>query len=432
MGCRSTAHASPRRWGVDLAPFRSSSAYRRLFLYGALGTLASQATYVTLMYQLKILTDSALDVGVLGLVELLPIIVFGLYGGVLADHFNRRRVVLGAELGLFAVTGVLFVNARLSHPSVAVIYLVAAAFAALNGILSPSYAALFQQLVPHDLQRESATLQMVQGTGASILGPAIGGLVAVAWGPAAVYGGDLASYVVTVLLLVGLHVEHRAGGAEKPDFAAFASGARYAWSRPDVLGTYVIDLVAMTMAYPVTLLPFVAATYHSSYALAVLYCGIPTGALLATLSSRWTGKVSHYGRAIAVAAVLWGGGIIIFGVARSLPLAFVGLVIGGGADAVSGIFRTTMWNESIPLDVRGRMAGIELLSFSVGPTAGQFRAGVMAAATTVRISLVAGGVACAGTCAVLPLALRSTWNFDVRGDPHVAAVRAARANEQFD
>jgi MFS family permease len=420
----------PRRLGVDLAPLRASPAYRRLFAFGAVDTLAAQATNVNLMFQLKTLTHSALDVGALGLVELAPIVLGGLYGGVVADHHDRRRVAVATELAMVAVVAAMLANAEATHPRVVVIYLAAAALATFNALQGPSVTALIQQLVPPDRQRQGATLEMVRATGASILGPGVGGLVAVTVGPAAVYGGVLASFAATLGLLVGVQASRRAGSAGG-GLGALVEGARYAASRPDVLGTYVIDLVAMTFAYPVALLPFVAGRFHATYALALLYCGLPTGALVASISARWTGAVSHYGRAIAAAATVWGLGIALFGAAGSLALAFGGLVVAGAADAISGIFRMTMWNGSIPLGVRGRMSGIEALSYSVGPAVGQFRVGVMAAATSTRVSLVAGAAACAGGCASLPMALRSLWRFDARSDAHVAAVRAQRRGE-FD
>jgi MFS family permease len=182
----------------------------------------------------------------------------------------------------------------------------------------------------------------------------------------------------------------------------------------------------MVFAFPVVMLPFVAARFHDSYALSILYCGLPAGALLAGLTSRWTRRIHRYGRAIVAAAAVWGLGIALFGFSSSLWIVVFGLAVGGGADAVSGIFRNTMWNESIPPDVRGRMAGIEMISYSVGPTAGQFRAGVMAAWTTLRFSLTFGGLACTGSVGVVAAALPSLWRFDARSDVHVAAVRALR------
>jgi MFS family permease len=178
------------------------------------------------------------------------------------------------------------------------------------------------------------------------------------------------------------------------------------------------------------MLPFVAARFHESYALSLLYCGLPVGALIATLTSRWTRHVHRYGRAIVWAAASWGLGIALFGDSSTLWLVVAGLAVAGGADSISGIFRNTMWNESIPPDVRGRMAGIVMISYSLGPTAGQFRAGVMAAWTSLRFSLTFGGLACTGSVGVVAAALPSLWSFDARSDVHVAEVRALREGDQ--
>jgi MFS family permease len=171
------------------------------------------------------------------------------------------------------------------------------------------------------------------------------------------------------------------------------------------------------------MLPFVAARFHETYALALaLLRTSGRGLDRDTFTSGWSRKVHRYGRAIVIAAALWGLGIALFGYSSSLWLVFLGLAVGGGADAISGIFRTTMWNESIPPEMRGRMAGIEMISYSLGPTAGQFRAGVMAAWTTLRFSLTFGGLACTGSVGAVALALPRLWSFDARTDPHVAEV----------
>jgi len=168
-------------------------------------------------------------------------------------------------------------------------------------------------------------------------------------------------------------------------------GFGYAISRRDLLGTYLIDFSAMLLAFPVALFPFIAERFHEPFALGLLYAALPIGALLATLTSRWTVRVRHYGRAIAVAAAVWGLAVAVFGLARGLSLALIMLVVAGGADAISGIFRQTMWNASIPDEVRGRMAGIELLSYSTGPELGQLRSALVASATSLRTSIVSGG-----------------------------------------
>jgi len=423
------ARVSTRLFGIDLAPLRRSKQYRRLYFAGFISVLGSQATYVVVPYQVKLLTNSPLKVGALGLAELIPLVVFGLYGGVLADRLNRRRLIIAMEMVLMLATGALLVNALQRHPHVWVLYVVAVVAAAASSVQDPSINALNQTLVSHDLQRSASILSTIRQTSASILGPALGGLAAVAIGPSSVYAANIVTFTCSLFLLFSMHATVASPSFEGGDFAAMMEGLRYARSRPDILGTYVVDLLAMVLAFPVVMLPFVAARFHETYALSVLYCGLPAGALLATLTSSWTHKVHRYGRAIVAAASLWGIGIAIFGFSGSLWLVLLGLVVGGGADAISGVFRATMWNESIPPDTRGRMAGIELISYSLGPTAGQFRAGVMAAWTTLRFSLTFGGLACTGSVAAVAAALPRLWTFDVRTDVNVAAVRELRSRE---
>ncbi|MGA7834730.1 MAG: MFS transporter [Acidimicrobiales bacterium] len=418
-----------RLFGVDLAPLRESAQYRRLYVAGFISMLGSMATYVAVPYQLKQLTHSTLAVGSIGLVELVPLVVFGLYGGVLADRLNRRRLIIAMEIVLMLSTSLLLANALLSHPVTWILYADAGVVAAASSLQSPSVSALNQLFVPHELQRSASALSNVSGTTASIIGPAFGGLAAVAFGPGSVYLVNIVTFTFSLALLYRLKATPKPLGVTESVSESLRDGVRYARSRPDIVGTYVIDLLAMILAFPVVMLPFVAARFHETYALSILYCGLPGGALLATLTSRWTKHVHHYGRAIVAAAALWGLGIAIFGYSSSLWLVVAGLALGGGADAVSGIFRNTMWNESIPPDVRGRMAGIEMISYSLGPTAGQFRAGLMAAATTLRFSLTFGGLACIGSVGVVGAALPSLWRFDARSDEHVKEVRELRDAE---
>ena len=421
-----------RSFGIDLTPLRASKQYRRLYVAGFVTSLGAQATYVTMPFQLRQLTHSTLQVGALGLAELVPLVICGLYGGVLADRLNRRTLIITMEVGLLLVTGLVLVNALLAHPSVWVLYLVAFLAAAIGSLQRPSIEALNQTYVPHDLQRAAAALANIRYTMASIVGPAAGGLLAVALGVQFVYAINVVTFCASLVLLLRLDRQVAQVSTAENDRAALREGVTFLRERPDIVGTYVVDMLAMVLAYPMAMLPFVAARFHETFALSLLYLGMPVGALVATLLSKWTRRIHHYGRAVIASAAAWGLGIALFGVTSSLVLVLVGLAIAGGADSYSGIFRSTMWNESIRPDMRGRTAGTEMISYSLGPTAGQFRAGVMAAWTTLRFSLTVGGLACTGAVGVVALALPSLWRFDARTDEHVREVRELRANEVFD
>jgi MFS family permease len=417
-------------FGLDLSPLRASKQYRRLYLAGLFSALGGQATYVATAFQLRQLTHSTLEVGALGLVELMPLLFFGLYGGVIADRWNRRRVIIASEVTLMVATSLLVVNAFVGHPRVWAIFVLDAFIVAASSIQTPSISALNQMLVSHDQQRAASQLSVLRGTSMSIIGPALGGLLSVLFGPGWSYVLNVVTFVFSIGLLVGLAPIATRGDRSESQTALMREGIRYAKTRPDIIGTYLIDLLAMTMAYPVVMLPFVAARFHVTYALALLYCALPGGALVATLASGWTRHVHRLGRGLVFAAAAWGLGIALFGFSSSLWLVFLGLAAAGGADAYSGVFRQTMWNQSIPPEIRGRMGGLEMISYALGPMAGQFRAGAMAAWTSLRFSLTFGGLACTGSVSVVAAALPTLWSFDLATDANVAAVAELRRLEE--
>ena len=304
--------------GVDLSPWRASASFRRLYVAGFVTALGGQATYVTVPFQLKALTNSPLVVGTLGLIELVPIVVLGLWGGILADRVDRRRLIVVLEGLTMVAIGGLVLNAVAPSPQVWALYVADVAVVGIGALQQPSIGALNQTYVPHELQRAAAALVTVRQTAASILGPALGGLAAVTLGPAVAYEANLVTLALSFALLLTLAPSPPRGDRAPSSGAALREGVAYTRSRPDLLGTYTVDVLAMVLAYPVVMLPFVAATFHRTYALALLYCGLPIGALLATVTSRWTRRVHHYGRAVVVAAGVWGLGVALFGATSSL------------------------------------------------------------------------------------------------------------------
>jgi hypothetical protein len=291
--------------------------------------------------------------------------------------------------------------------------------------------SIVPRLVSHDQLIAASSLSTFRWTFGSILGPIVGGTVAVAIGPATWYVVDAATFAVTLVCFVALAASPPASRV-RPSLRHVFGGVGYAIGRRDLLGTYLIDFSAMLFAFPVALFPFIADRYHETFALGLLYAGLPIGALLASLSSQWTSRIHHHGRAIVVAAVAWGLAIAGFGLADGLVLAVLALVVAGAADAISGIFRQTMWNASIPDEVRGRMAGLELLSYSTGPEFGQLRSALVASVTSVRTSVISGGLLCAGSCAAFALLLPTMWRFDASTDANVALVRAERDRAHSD
>jgi len=424
--------AAPPRWRVDVSPLRTSRDFRLLFLSGAVSYLGSMFTMVALPLQAQQLTGSFVVVGLLGLVEIVPIVVFGLWGGALADHFDRRRLILLAEVGSALCAATLMLNALSPAPQVWLLFVVGALFAVFDSLQRPSLDAFVPQTVDHDHLAGAAALMALRWSIGFISGTAIAGVVAAYAGVSVAYGVDLASYVVSVALLVGIRSRGRVRDEGTPGLSSIAEGVRYAWSRKDLLGTYAIDTLAMVTAFPFAVFPFVAEKYDAPWALGLLYAMSAVGSTIASLTSGWTSRVRRHGRAIVIAASLYGLAIAAFGVAPTLWSALVFLTLSGVFDMVSGLFRSLVWNQSIPDHMRGRLAGIELLSYAVGPQVGNARVSLMAQWKGLSFSIAAGGIVCAAGVLALASALPSLWRYDVTTSPDVAAVKRARLGARSD
>lgn len=410
----------------DLAPWRSSRDFRLLWSSGCVSAFGSFLTYVAVPLQIKDLTDSSLAVGLVGAVELLPLIVFGLWGGALADALDRRKLVLCSEAGLGLLSGLLLLNALLPTPALWPVYLVAGLVAAVDGLQRPALDSLTPRIVAHDQLTAAFALNSLYRNAASVAGPALAGVIVAFAGVQTAYALDVASFAVSLLLLARMRAVPPPTGAEKPSLRAIATGVKYAWSRRDLLGTYAVDTCAMLFAYPVAILPFLAGDLHADWALGLMYGASAVGALAVSVTSGWTSRIHRHGRMLVLSALGWGAAMALAGLSGSIWPVLLCLALAGGADQISGVARSTMWNQSIPDELRGRLAGVELLSYSVGPQLGQVRAGGMAGLVGVRGSVWAGGLACVLGVVGLTAALPSLLAYDDRTDPNAIAVRAER------
>ncbi|MFJ7072831.1 MFS transporter [Streptomyces sp. NPDC098781] len=410
----------------DLAPWRASADFRRLWLARLVTTFGSFLTFVALPVQIKELTGSAAAVGAIGAVELVPLIVFGLYGGALADALDKRKLILWTEAGQALLSAVLLVNALLPTPAIWPLYVVAALSSALVSVQRPALDALLPRIVAHDHLPAAASLNALRWQVGGIAGPALAGVVVAYAGLGWAYGADLVTFVVSVALAVGLAPSPASHEAAKPSLKAIAEGARYAWSRKELLGTYVVDIAAMLFALPLAVLPFLADELNAPWSLGLMYSAMPAGAMVVSLTSGWTSRVHRHGRAVVLAAALWGVAVAVAGVSPNVWLVLLFLAFGGAADMVSGIFRGVMWNQTIPDELRGRLAGIELLSYSVGPQLGQTYTGGVAAWKGVRASVWSGGLLCVGAVGVLALCLPKLMTYDARTNEHAVRLRARR------
>ena len=384
---------------------------------------------VALPYQIKELTNSYLAVGAIGAVELIPLIIFGLYGGVLADRYDRKKLIWISELGSALLTTTLLVNSLLPNPSLIAIYLIAALFSAVDGLQRPSANAILPRLVDHDDLPSANALMSIRWQSGVIVGPAVGGLIIASYSTSLGYVIDVLTYVISLIFLAKLKNVPATEKSEKPAISALFEGVRYAFSRKDLLGTYLIDLAAMFFAMPNALFPFWADQLDAKWSLGLFYAAGTIGSVLVTLTSGWVGNYRWHGRAVIWAAIGWGAAIAISGVVQSVWVVLFFLAAAGASDMVSALFRSAIWNQTIPDELRGRLAGIEMLSYSIGPLTGQMRAAMVATATSLSISVTSGGLMCVIFVALLASFLPTFRKYDVETNEFAISEREKRKNQ---
>ncbi|MEV7597098.1 MFS transporter [Kitasatospora sp. NPDC089797] len=411
-----------RRLLPDVSVLRTARDFRLLWLAGLISILGSAFTLlVAVPLQVQEQTGSPLAVGLLGLAELAAMLLCALYGGALADRTDRRRMVLLTEAGLTLLTAVLLANALLGRPQVWLLYPVAAAAAALQGLQWPALGALVPRLVPDGQLPAAAALQSLRGNTAVLLGPSLGGLLAATAGLATAYALDLASFAVSLLLLARLSPVRVHEPEEGGLLRSVGTGLRYLAGQPVLLGTALLDLVATALALPTTLLPFLAEGWHTRWALGLLYAAPAAGALLAGATSGWLGRSRRLGRVAVAGSALWAGALALAGWADRLEPALLLLAAAGAGNMLADSAREVIWNRTVPDAVRGRLAGVELLAGEAGATLGQLRAGAVAARFGARATLLAGGLAALGGTAVLAAAPAALWRYGAQAPSGAAA-----------
>ncbi len=420
------------KFAIDLSPLRKYPDFRNLWTAGLISYLGSMITYVALPFHLKEITGSYLAVGILGVIEIVPLIIFGLYGGVLADSVDRKKMIWATEAGALLIVSILLANSLLPNPETIVIYIAAALFAVVDGLQRPSQSAILPRLVSHEDLPSATNLLTLRWQFGFIVGPTLGGIIFSTFSISTGYAIDIATYLISLIFLAKVRNIPPSNTAEKPSLAALLEGVRYAFSRQDLLATYVIDLAAMFFAMPNALFPFWADLLRSPWALGLFYAAGVTGAIVVTLTSGWTKDYRYHGKAIIWAAIGWGLAITLAGLTDSLILVLICLAIAGGSDQISALFRNTIWNQTIPDNLRGRLAGIELLSYSVGPLAGQLRAASIAAATSLSFSVTSGGIICVVVVAILAILMPEFRKYDAKTNKYAVQERENRKNHQSE
>lgn len=382
-------------------------AYRRLFTAQIVTVIGAQLTVVTVPAQIYSMTGSSAYVGLTGIFGLVPLVVFGLYGGSLADHFDRRRILTVTTWGLIITSALFFVQAALGNTNVwllLAIFSVQQAFFAVN---QPTRSAVLPRIVPAELLPSANTLNMTVFTGGAIAGPLVGGALIPVLGFSWLYLADTICLFATlwaVISLPPLPVEAVAGST--PGLRSVLDGFVYLAGHPVLLMSFVVDLIAMIFGMPRALIPEMAhldfgGPVDGGLAFAVLFAAMPAGAFLGGVMSGWVSRVERHGLAVIVAILVWGGAITGFGIAVALAdgsaglwlaVAVVFFAAGGAADVASAAFRSTMLQSSATDAMRGRLQGVFIVVVAGGPRVADVLHGLVAGQIGAATTTIVGGV----------------------------------------
>ncbi len=396
---------------LDLSPFRKYPHFRKLYAGQLVSYIGTMITYVALPYQVYHLTNSSFAVGLIGLVQLVPILFTAFLGGAYADAVDRKKILLVAEALLAICSGLQAWNASLASPKIWIVYAVAALASAINGFHRPAHQSILPRLIAKEDIPAVSALGSLRSNLASIGGPAIGGLILARFGLGTAYLVDVVSFAFSFSMIAALPSILPTGEKKSPSLQTIREGISYAKSRQELIGTYAVDFIAMIFGMPNALFPAMAAGYGGAKVLGWFYSAPSIGALVATLFSGNLKKVKRHGAGVIVAALVWGVAIILFGAIHNLWIALFFLGVAGAADMVSVVYRFTIWNETIPDRLRGRLAGVEMLSYLSGPMLGNVESGMVAAATTTAFSVISGGVLCVVFVGLSVVWLPKFWSY---------------------
>lgn len=437
----STAPPAPGRWSpgrwaravvrnaaLDVTPLRHEH-FRRLFVGNTVSVVGFQLTAVAVPLQVYALSRSTVDVGLVGVVGLAPLIVFGLWGGALVDAVDRRRTLLWSSIATWLCTVGLLVQALADLRSLGVILVLVAVQAGAFAVSSSARGAIVPRVLPLEDLPAGNTLEFTSFNVGTVAGPLIAGLLL------AKTSYSVAYLIDALLFTAGLYAAWRlppitpgedgAGGGNL-GLRSVIDGLSYIATKPLLGLSFAVDIAAMVLAMPRALFPAAAERFGDASAAGWLYAAISIGSVLAGLTSGWVGRVRRQGIALVVSIVGWGVAVAAAGLAHDLWLAVVMLAFGGAADLVSAVYRQTILQTYAPDELRGRLQGVFIVVVSGGPRVGDLRAGAMAAAVGVTASWVWGGLACA-VLVLLALVAPSLRHYTV-GDTDPATATATETD----
>ena len=402
-----------RRHALDTRPL-AVAPYRRLLIGQGTSFVGSMLTQVAVPVQVYALSHSSFYVGMVGLAGLVPIIVFGLYGGAIADAIDRRTLYFWASVVSWLMTLALLLQTVVDVNNIWLILGLVAVQSGAFAVASSARGAIIPRLVDAELVPAANTLNFTVGNVGQVAGPLIAGvLVTLNHGFAYAYGIDAVLFTAalyTAFRLPPIPPDHT---GQRLGLRSVAEGLAFIAGRPVLFMSFLVDICAMVLAMPRALFPAVAdERFHGQ--VGPLYAAIAIGAVLAGLSSGWIGRVRRQGAALTLAVVAWGGAVAISGLAHQLWLAVLFLVFAGAADLVSAVYRQTILQTYAPDEMRGRMQGVFIAVVAGGPRLGDLRAGASASATSTTFSWVGGGIACMVVVAVAGVLVRPFWRYDAR------------------
>jgi MFS family permease len=426
--------ASDRRRGlrgllVDLAPVRLDRDFRLLWFGQLISGVGRQVTVVALPFELWQLTHSSLSIGLLAIVQLVPILIFALGGGAIADAVDRRRLLIATQLLLAGTSVCLAVLAAQPSPPLWAFYVIAFLAAGVGAVDQPARSSAIPRLVPRERLPAAIAVNSLSYQAVSVIGPAFAGVLIQMAGVATAFTFDVATFLASLAALLFIAPIPPHPSAVRPSLGAVAEGLRFARARRIVLATFVIDLDAMIFGMPSSLFPQLALTVFNAGAAGygLLNAAPAVGALIGAALSGWVGHVRRPGRAVVVAVAGWGGAIVAFGLLTwSFPLALVCLAIAGGADVISAVLRNSIVQLETPDPLRGRLMSIHTLVVTSGPRVGDAEAAVVAALAGPQFSVVSGGVLCLAGLLVVIRRFPQLLGYELRhGETAAASASAA-------
>lgn len=398
---------------LDITPLKISRDYRLLFFGQLISFFGSMMTFIIVPWQMFQLTGSNAMVGYIFLAEFFPMFILAFVGGALADSLDKRKMLRLTEIGQTVVTAILLANSLLPQPQIWILYLSVAIHAGLAALQRPAFESLIQKIMPPEQMTAVAALNTLRYNFGAIISPSIAGMIAAYSSISFAYAIDLLTFIGSLVAVFLINAAPAPENAERPSLKSVIEGCRYAFRRRELLGTYLIDICAMFFAFPIALYPALAAIYGEQY-LGLFPAALAVGMLAASLTSGWAKQIHRHGLMVVLAAILWGVGIVFFGLANSIWLALFFLGAAGYFDMISGIFRMTIWNQTIPNYIRGRLASLEMISYLTGPMLGGAKMGIVAERYGVKAAIVSGGILCVGSVILTALFLPKFLTYDGR------------------